>query len=64
MVLPIGKKVLVLKGRHEGEHGKVCRISDGAPFVFINLDKYQDQRVYRDMEFGPYIDSELKALDS
>jgi hypothetical protein len=60
----VGQRVaVVIPGVLEGATGKIVRISEGAPFLFITLDRYKSDPTYRNHEFGPFSTSELQVQE-
>lgn len=55
----IGDKVVVKSGHLADEPATIVRRDKGMPYYFVTIDRYADDRTYRDMEYGPFVASEL-----
>ena len=60
----IGARVKALTGRSVGEKGVIVRQDAFLGTFFIILDRNQNNAVYKNIEWGPYFESQLEFLKS
>lgn len=58
----IGTKVKTLTGRVKGEKGVIVRQDAFLGTFFIVLERLQDNPVYKNIEWGPYFESQLEFV--
>lgn len=58
----IGKKVKTLTGRWVGKQGEIVRQDAYLGTYFITFDSYRQDSAYKDLEWGPYFESQLEFL--
>jgi hypothetical protein len=58
----IGSMVKTLTGRMSGEKGIIVRQDASLGTFFILLDSLKDNAVYKNIEWGPYFESQLEFL--
>ena len=60
----IGSRIKTLTGRAIGERGIIVRQDACLGTFFILLDRYSENPVYKNIEWGPYFESQLEFLKS
>ena len=60
--LKFGAKVRIGKGYHIGQIGKIIGHDPYLGTFFVSFDLYKKDPVYKDLEWGPYFDTDIKLI--
>ena len=58
-----GVRVQAITGRYVGQTGVVVRQDSYLCTIFVAFDRYQNDPLYKTVEWGPYFESELGLLN-
>lgn len=60
--LKLGVKVRIGKGYHIGQTGKIIGHDPYLGTFFVSFNLYKKDPVYKDLEWGPYFDTDIKLI--
>jgi hypothetical protein len=60
--LKFGVRVRIGKGYHIGQIGKIIGHDPYLGTFFVSFDLYKKDPVYKDLEWGPYFDTDIKLI--